>query len=100
MTLNDVLTAYCIEVEGIGANCGVPAYTTLSCAAVRSSVACCGICASISASLACGVPGTDASTKPRGPFAGMRAKSGGRLGVAYVHGPSRPAAANQRPDTR
>jgi hypothetical protein len=65
-----------------------------------ASVACCGTCASISASCACGVPGTETSTKPRGPFAGMRAKSGGRLAVANVHGPSRLAAANQRPEVR
>jgi len=32
--------------------------------------------------------GTDTSTKPRGPFAGMRAKSAGNVLVANVQGPS------------
>jgi hypothetical protein len=46
------------------------------------------------------VPGTDASTKPRGPSAGMSANSAGRSGVAQVHGPESPGAENQRPETR
>ena len=46
------------------------------------------------------VPGTEVRTKPRGPFAGMSAKSAGSLSVANDQGPSRPGALNQRPEAR
>ena len=52
------------------------------------------------ASVACGVPGTDASTRERGCSTGIFLKSSGSDGVANVHGPSRLGALNQRPATR
>jgi hypothetical protein len=59
-----------------------------------------GTIASSTASVACGVPGMDASTRERGCSTGMRLKSSGNDGVANVHGPSRLALLNQRPATR
>jgi hypothetical protein len=60
----------------------------------------CGTCASSTASAACGVPGTDASTRERGCSREMRWKSPGSVVVANVHGPVNPGEVNQRPATR
>jgi len=56
--------------------------------------------ASNTASVACGVPGTDARTLERGCSTEICLKSAGKDGVANVHGPSSVAALNQRPATR
>ena len=50
--------------------------------------------------MACGVPGTDASTRDRGCSSGIFLKSSGRFGVANVQGPLKLGAENQRPATR
>ena len=60
----------------------------------------CGILASSTASAACVVPGTDASTRDRACSSGIFLKSSGRVGVANVHGPVKSGAENQRPETR
>ena len=60
----------------------------------------CGTCASSTASAACGVPGTEASTRERGCSSGIFLKSAGSVGVANVHGPVKSGAENQRPATR
>src|SRR6185437_7262398 len=101
ITSSFVLTAYIVVVPAIGSNFGVPPlYTTSIFALLRSSVPSIGICDCRTASCACGVPGTDTRTEPRGLDGGMRAKSDGRLDVANVHGPSRLDAENHRPETR
>src|SRR4030095_7306186 len=56
--------------------------------------------ASSTASAACVVPGTDASTRDRACSSGILLKSAGRLGEANVHGPPKSGAENQRPDVR
>ena len=60
----------------------------------------CGTCASSTASAACCVPGTDASTRERGCSSGIFWKSSGSVGEANVHGPVKPGDENQRPETR
>src|SRR5436190_1952841 len=56
--------------------------------------------ASRTASAACGVPGTDASTADRTCSSGIFLNSSGSVGVANVHGPVKSGAENQRPATR
>src|SRR5215467_4617259 len=101
MTLSSVLVAYCSEVFSIGLNCGSPSYATLTffSASALLITAVVGICASITASAAWTVPGTDASTAAFFEFGGILAKSGGRSFPAYVHGPSADWLRNQRPDS-
>ncbi|MNN17042.1 hypothetical protein D3C81_1302110 [compost metagenome] len=67
---------------------------------LRETVAVCGMVAAISASRACGVPGTDTSTLALRSVGGILAKSAGssRPGT-YSHGPVSIGARNQRPDT-
>lgn len=54
-----VLTAYINPVFSIDLNCGVPSKLTVNDAVLRVIVALCGIAFAISASFACGVPGTE-----------------------------------------
>src|SRR5579862_5549162 len=102
MTLWPVLTAYCIDVPSMGANCGSPSYVTRAFAAAvcGSITALVGIWAIKTASLAASVPGTDASTWEAGMDSGILPKSEGRYGDAKLHGPSRLPAMNQRPAVR
>src|SRR5271166_3063161 len=100
MTSNDVLAAYCSDVPVIGCQVGGPPYVTLRVVPWRLIAAVCGTSAASSAVCACGVPGTLASTQPRGPLAGIFAKSAGKVWLANDHGPDKLAAANQRPDVR
>ena len=82
------LTAYCIAVPWIGANCGGPSYVTSSFAAERLTAAVCGIEFAISASFACGVPGTETSAFARALSGGIFAKSSGSdLAGTNSHGP-------------
>src|SRR3990172_215035 len=92
----------CIGVSGIGLHCGGPSNDGVNFGPlVRETVASCGMELAISASCACGVPATDASTTPAGPSLGMRAKSAGSaFADTYVHGPPRPGARYQRPAIR
>src|SRR5262245_21557030 len=102
MILSWVFVAYDIDVSGIGANFGSPAYVTFTAfsASALFTTTVVGIWASSTASMACSVPGTEASTSPLGPFGGIARKSFGRSALAYVHGPWRDFARNQRPETR
>ena len=87
-------------VSAIGWNCGGPSKlgTKLG-PPVSGTVAVCGIELAITASCACGVPATAASTTAAGELVGMCAKSGGKaLAGTKLHGPLVPAARNQRPD--
>ena len=68
-------------------------------AALRVTVAVCGMLLAMSASCACGVAGTEASTTPAGLPSGMRTKSGGSWPPGtYSHGPPVDLARNQRPE--
>src|SRR5512142_1480006 len=101
MTSLSVFTAYCSDVLSIGLNDGSPWYATSG--ALISFLltrAVCGTCARSTASAACCVPGTDASTRDRGCSSGIFWKSAGSFGVANVHGPVKSGAENQRPATR
>src|SRR5215471_13800340 len=82
-------TAYWSDVPVIGTNFGEPSYVAVKWAALRLTVAVCGMLLAITASCACAVPGIDASTRPAGLRSGIFAKSGGswRPGT-YSHGPS------------
>src|SRR5579872_2240245 len=96
-----VFAARATLVFSIGWNCGSPEYATSGAFTVFLSMrAVCGTCASRTASAACCVPGTDASTRERGCATGIFLKSSGRLGVANVHGPLKSGAVNHRPATR
>jgi hypothetical protein len=46
------------------------------------------------------VPGTEANTFPGGLLGGIWAKSGGKVYVANVQGPSALLAVNQRPEVK
>ena len=61
-----------------------------------------GMLLSMTASWACGVPGTAASTAPRGCVSGIFAKAAGTFSCGtYSHGPSvRDGPRNHRPDSR
>src|SRR5512134_941458 len=73
-----LLTTYCSGVPSIGRYCGAPSKLGVNLGPFFSgTVAVCGIEFSITASCACGVPGTDASTAPAGESGGMRLKSAG-----------------------
>ena len=86
-------------VPGTVSNFGSPSYGTVSLAVARSMAAVCGICASITASEACVVPGTDARTSAFAEDGGIFANDlGSESGRTNVHGPANEADANQRPD--
>src|ERR1041384_4561520 len=96
-----VLAAYISEVFSIDRNCGVPSKLTVRNAVLRVIVAVCGIAFAISASFACGVPGTEASTDAFLCVAGIFAKSAGSLSPGtFCHGPSIEGDLNQRPESR
>ncbi len=86
ITLSCVFVAYCSFVFSIGLNCGGPSYATLAfaSASARFTVTVVGICASITASDASIVPGTDASTLPFGESSGIFMKSGGSLSLRIL----------------
>src|SRR5512140_3870033 len=94
------LTTYCSGVPWIDLYLGLPSNTGVNAGPpVRGTVAVCGMELAITASFACGVPETDASTTPAGELAGMRRKSGGRSAPATkLQGPLSAAARYQRPD--
>src|SRR5262252_2008104 len=99
MTSALVFLAYCIEVPWIGTNVASPSYCTVNFASERVIVAVCGIEFAMSASLASGVPGTDANTVAFGLSVGILAKSGGiSLALTKAHGPSSDAPLNHRPE--
>ena len=60
------LTAYCSGVPAINLNCGSPSYLGDSVAALRVTVAVCGMVLASTASRACGVPATDTRAVPLG----------------------------------
>src|SRR4029079_10638606 len=96
-----VFTARVTVVFSIGWKLGSPWNATSgACTSVRFTRAVCGICAISTASAACEVPGTDASTRERLCSSGIFLKSAGSVGVAKVHGPVKSGAENQRPATR
>ncbi|MNS89465.1 hypothetical protein D3C72_1234800 [compost metagenome] len=69
-------------------------------ALARATDAVCGIVAAISASRACGVPGTETSTLALGSCGEILAKSAGNwFPVTCVHGPVSIGARNQRPES-
>ena len=95
----EAFTTYRSGVPSMALSVGGPSYRTSSCAR-RLIVAVCGISLAITASRACGVPGTDASTSPFGWLSGMRAKSGGsRSPLTNCQGPCSDGARNQRPES-
>jgi hypothetical protein len=96
------LAMYCSEVPWICAYCGGPSKLGVNAGGLASEiVADCGIEFAMSASCACGVPATEASTTPAGESFGIFAKSGGSAFAATkVHGPERPGARYQRPEMR
>src|SRR5258708_38101523 len=100
MTGVAVFTAYDNEVLAMPANFGAPSYTTFSVVDLRDTVAVCGMVAAMAASFACGVPGTDTSAFACASSGAIFANSGGKLFPStHDHGPFRPAALNQRPDS-
>src|SRR5215469_10700462 len=93
--------AYSIGVPSIGTNIGSPSYWTVTLASERVMVAVWGIELAMSASLASGVPGTDASTVALGLSTGILAKSGGSsFPATKVQGPANEVLLNQRPEIR
>src|SRR3984957_6433687 len=100
MTGVAVFTAYDNEVVAMPTNLGAPSYTTFSVADLRDTVAVCGMVAAMAASFACGVSGTDTSAFACGSSGAIFAKSGGKLFPSTNdHGPFKPIALNQRPDS-
>ena len=94
------LKTYWSGVPAMGFSCGGPVIVAANEALLRSTVACCGTLAAITAEAACGVPGTDAFMFSLGLPSGTAAKSGGSaLPGTWVHGPFRSGAENQRPET-
>ena len=77
MTAALVFFAYCIDVPWMGTKVASPSYCTVTLASARVIVAVCGIEFAINASLASGVPGTEASTVAFGSVVGIFAKSAG-----------------------
>src|SRR6516162_3769775 len=101
MTAALVLTARRSGVPSIGTNVASPSYCTVSFASERVMVAVCGIELAINASFDSGVPGTEARTVALGLSGGILAKSGGSsVAPAKLHGASREAPLNQRPEIR
>src|SRR5208283_3902859 len=101
MTAARVFFAYVIEVASMGTNVASPSYCTVSFASKRVMLAVCGIELAISASLAWGVPGTDARTVDFGLSKGIFTKSGGSsLPDTNIHGPCSEVPRNQRPEIR
>jgi hypothetical protein len=95
-----LLTTYCNVVVLMALSCGSPS----NCGAVIFTALfliaeVCGMVAAMAASLACGVPATDALTFSFGLSSGMLAKSAGSLSAGVnVHGPFMSVARNQRPE--
>src|SRR5262245_13416992 len=86
-----VTVRYCGGPSNVGVNFGP---------LTRGTVAVCGIVLAITASCASGVPATDGSTAPASEVFGILEKSAGRALLATnVHGPLKPGAVNQRPDS-
>src|SRR6476661_10275082 len=93
-----VLTAYATLDHAIDRKSGVPLNTTVGAlSALLFTHATCFVRASSVASMACAVPGTEASTCDRGWPTGIFWKSRGRSFVANDHGPLKSGATNQRP---
>ena len=97
-----MFTAYWSDVPSMGWNFGVPSKVARYVVVFRLTSAVWGMLLSMSASWACGVPGTEASTAPRGCASGIFAKAAGTLSCGtYSHGPSvRDGPRNHRPDSR
>jgi hypothetical protein len=94
------LKTYWSAVPGMGFSWGGPLMVEEKDALVRSTVACCGTLAAMTAEAAWGVPGTDAFMFSLGLPSGTLAKSGGSdFPGTWVHGPFRSGAENQRPVT-
>src|SRR5262245_55613689 len=94
------LTTYCSGVPATGCHCGAPSNTGVNFGpSARVTAAVCGIEFAITASCACGVLATDASTIDAGePLAGICLNdAGSALLATKVHGPFNPGARNQRP---
>ncbi|MNR22198.1 hypothetical protein D3C85_1391390 [compost metagenome] len=95
-----LFTTYCNGVLLMPLSCGSPS----NCGAVIFSwlfltADVCGMLAAIAASLACGVPATEALTFSLALSSGMLAKSAGSLSAGVnVHGPCMSLARNQRPE--
>src|SRR4029453_4382030 len=98
---SDELTTYESAVPGIAEYCGGPSKFGVNFGPFLSgTVAVCGIEFSITAACACGVPATVRNTAPASDCGGIFAKSGGSALLATnVHGPDRPDAMNQRPES-
>src|SRR5262245_31616808 len=96
-----LFTTYDTGVPSIGFSWGGPSYVgVLSFASLTLIAAVSGRLFAITASCACGVPGTDAFTFSLGLSSGIFAKSGGRsLPGTNVQGPARASARNHRPAT-
>src|SRR6266849_10961878 len=94
------LTTYLSVVPSTGRNWGAPSKTGENAGPfTRGTVAVWGMEFAITASCACGVPATAASTTPAGEAGGICLKSVGRLPLGiYVQGPVTAGARYQRPD--
>src|SRR5262249_38641851 len=85
----------------MGTNFGEPSYVAVKLAALRGTGGGWGMLFAITASCACGVPGTEASTRPAGLCSGIFAKSDASWPPGtYSHGPSAERARNHRPEMR
>src|SRR4249920_227986 len=103
MTGTWLLATYCSGVPVTGRHCGTPSNTGVNLGpSVRDTAAVCGIELAITASCACGVPATEASTMDAGePLAGICLNdAGSALLATKVHGPLSCGARNQRPAIR
>src|SRR5712664_2245264 len=94
------LTTYWRGVPSMGRSCGPPSNTGVNTGPfTRGTVAVWGMEFAITASCACGVPATAASTTPAGEAGGICLKSVGRLPLGiYAQGPVTAGARYQRPD--
>ena len=100
MTGTFELATYRSGVPATGCHCGAPSNTGVNVGpSTRDTAAVCGIEFAITASCACGVPATDASTIEAGePFAGICLNDGGSALLATnVHGPLSPARGTSGP---
>ncbi len=73
-----MLSAYSTREPGTASNFGSPSYVTLTCASRRRTAAVRGVVASLRASRACSVPGTNARTSAFSESGRMRRKGAGR----------------------
>ena len=89
------LTTYWSGVPSMGRSCGAPSNTGVNIGPfTRGTVAVCGMEFAMTASCACGVPATAASTTPAGESGGMRRKSAGRLVLGTIR-PRAPSASRR-----